>query len=305
MRLAAVLAVLAFATPAIGDDETCDVRVVRAPKHVRAAIEARVGIESGCTPLEVRVVKKRRKYYVTAKLADGEVRSGDVRDAGLAAELVMKWAAPAGDPDPEPEPVVEQTPPPPLVNEAEPVAFEPSDQTFARVELEAPSRESGRDIAFGVLATPITYGLRAEGDVLAWHGFSLGVALGVSDVIWSTGDAMTGASLDLRDITGAVVAAKTFGTGAWRLRVQGGIGLVYTRYSAKSRTAPFEPIAEGDGTTRTFEAAITLSREISSGWAVSIGPLMTYFAQQFALDAMRNPTREYDVGGYLAIRKRL
>ncbi|MDQ3334001.1 MAG: hypothetical protein M4D80_02485 [Myxococcota bacterium] len=304
MRLAAVLAVLAFATPARADD-SCDVRVVRAPKHVRAAIEARVGIESGCTPLEIRVVKKRRKYQVTAKLEDGETRSGEVRDAGLVAELVMKWAAPAQDPAPAPEPVAAQEPPPPLVSEAEPSPFEPSDQTFARVELSAPSRESGRDIAVGVLATPITYGIRAEGDVLAWRGFSLGVALGASDAVWSTGDAMTGASLDLRDITGAVVAAKTFGTGAWRLRIQGGIGLVYTRYSAKTRTAPFEPIAEGDGTTSTFEAAITLSREISSSWAVSVGPLMTYFAQQFSLDAMRRPLREYDVGGYLAIRKRL
>jgi hypothetical protein len=302
MRLAVVVAVLAVATPAIAD-ETCDVRVVRAPKHVRAAIEARVGIETGCTPLEIRVVKKRKKYQVTATLEDGETRSGEVRDAGLAAELVMKWAAPAGDVEPEPEHVAEA--PPPVVSEAEPAAFEPSDQTFARVELAAPSRESGRDIAVGVIATPITYGVRAEGDLLAWRGFSLAVAIGTSNVVWSTGDAMTGASLDLRDIGGAVVAAKTFGTGAWRLRVQGGVGLVYTRYTAKTRTAPFEPIAEGDGTTRTVEAAITLSREISSGWAVSIGPLMTYFAQQFSLDATRQPIREYDVGGYLAIRRRL
>jgi hypothetical protein len=241
---------------------------------------------------------------VTAKLADGESRSGEVRDANLVAELVMKWAAPAVDAEPEPEPVAVQEPPP-LVSEAEPAPFEPSDQTFARVELTAPSRESGRDIALGVIATPITYGVRAEGDLLMWRGFSLAVALGMSDVIWSTGDAMTGASLDMRDISGAVVVAKTFGTGAWRLRVQGGIGLVYTQYSAKTRAAPFDPIAEGDGTTRTFEAAITLSREISSSWAVSVGPLMTYFAQQFSLDEMRQPIREYDVGGYLAVRKRL
>ena len=305
MRTAAVLAALALASPALADDEACDVRVVRAPKHVRAAIEARVGIETGCTPLEIRVVKKRRKYQVTALLEDGETRTGEVLDAGLVAELVMKWAAPAVDAEPEPEPVAAQEAPPPLVSEATPAPFEPTDQTFARAELAAPSRESGRDIALGVIATPITYGVRAEGDLLAWRGFSLAVALGVSDVIWSTGDAMTGASLDLRDISGVVVVAKTFGTGAWRLRVQGGVGLVYTRYSAKTRTAPFEPIAEGDGTTRTFEAAITLSREISSSWAVSVGPLMTYFAQQFSLDAMRTPTREYDVGGYLAIRKRL
>lgn len=302
MRLAAVVVTLAFASPAFADD-TCDVRVVRAPKDVRAAIEARVGIESGCTPLEVRVVKKRKRYQVTAKLEDGETRTSEVKSANLVAELVMKWAAPAADETPEPEPVAAVEEAVPVVSE--PAAFEPSDQTFARVELEAPKRESGRDIAVGVLATPITYGIRAEGDVLAWRGFSLAVALGTSNVVWSTGDAMTGASLDMRDIGGALALARTFGTGAWRLRVQAGVGLVYTQYSAKTRTAPFEPISDGDGTTRTFEAAITLSREISAGWAVSLGPLMTYFAQQFSLDATRTPIREYDLGGYLAIRKRL
>ena len=58
MRLAVLVAVAAITSPALADDD-CDVRVVRAPKKVRAAIEARTGIESECTWLEVRVTKSR------------------------------------------------------------------------------------------------------------------------------------------------------------------------------------------------------------------------------------------------------
>lgn len=302
MRLAPLAVLVAVTSPAFAE-ETCDVRVVRAPKHVRAAIEARVGIESECTPLEVRVVKKRRKYQVSAKSADGEVRAGEARDAGRVAELVMTWAAPAVEAaEPASEPVAEA--PPPVVGEPEPLTLD-SSATLAAVAAAPSRRETGRDVALGVVATTITYGLRGEADVLAWRGFSLGVALGVSDTVWSTGDAMTGASLDMRDVSGALVAAKTFGTGAWRLRVQGGVGLVYTRYRAKTRTAPVEKIADGDGTTRMIEGAVTVSRDLGSSWAASFGPLLTYFAQTFALDEARSPKRDFDVGGWISIRKRL
>ena len=301
MRIALLVILAGVTSTAFADDE-CKVRVVKAPKRIRAAIEARAGIESACTALEIRVTKQRKIFRIIATTEDGEVREGTARDAGRIAELVMSWAAPS-----EPVAVVEEPPPSVVAETPPPTIDEPVEELAPsdRIVVTARPRESSRDIGVGVLATPIAYAIRGEADILAWRGFSLGLAFGAGNSTWSTGDAMTGASLELRDLSGAAYAAKTFGTGTWRLRMQGGIGFVYTQFAAKTRAAPFEPITEGDGTTRMIEASVTVSRELGSSWAVSLGPLMTYYEQTFTIDAEHASTRDLDVGGYLAIKKRL
>ena len=52
-------------------DTSCEVRIVRAPAEVRAAIEARAGIESECAELEVRVVVTAEGFYVIGTHAGG------------------------------------------------------------------------------------------------------------------------------------------------------------------------------------------------------------------------------------------
>src|SRR6187549_816404 len=110
--------VLGFVTtPAIADDEVgaeaegCTVHVIRAPAAVRAALEARIGIESACVTLDVRVIPTRDGYYVIATQPLGESFEGSVRDPGQVGELVIGWARLPPPVEPAPAPIVAAPPP--------------------------------------------------------------------------------------------------------------------------------------------------------------------------------------------------
>ena len=94
MRLAVAGVLLAVTTvpAAAEEDAPCKVHIVRAPATVRAAIEARVGIETGCTTLDVRVIPVRDGFYVVASSPNGEIFEGTVREPGIVGELVTSWA---------------------------------------------------------------------------------------------------------------------------------------------------------------------------------------------------------------------
>src|SRR5689334_3601116 len=93
MRVVLFVMLLAVTTTARGDDKPCTVRVVRAAEEVRAAIEARVGIEPGSATLDVRVGATKDGYYVVATPPRGDVPdANNVRDVGLVGELVTGWA---------------------------------------------------------------------------------------------------------------------------------------------------------------------------------------------------------------------
>jgi hypothetical protein len=295
MRLVLFAILLGVTSPALAD-EACSIHVIKAPKRVRAAIEARVGIESSCKPLDVRVVKRGKKLAVTARSDDGQTFRGEARDAGRAAELVMKWAAPAEEVAAIEEEAPAATAPPPVT-----ASIEVDDTEVDRIVAVAP-RTRSHDIGVGVLASPIGYGVRAEVDAFARRGVALGITLGAGDARWTTGDLMTGAALHVQDISAGAFVAKTFGSGTWRLRVQAGAGIIYTQYIANARTAPFDAVVSGSGTTRMLDASLALSCAVNAGWAVQLGPLFQYYDQTFGTDISK---RTFDVGGYLAVKKRI
>ena len=306
MRLVPVV-LLAVTTPALADspEPACDVRVVRAPDNVRAAIEARVGIEPTCTKLDVRVIQTRDGYYVVASPPAGEIFEGTVREPGLVGELVTSWARlPHGEPvdDDDDDEVA-----PKAVAERPPSAAPPLETRDGA----APARRRGtRDLVLGVHASDRGYGVRGEIDVFTGRGFSLGVAIGVSTSSWSYTDEMTpNADLSFQDVRAVIVAAKTFTGGAWRLRLQAGFGVIQTEYTGTLEAFPMvtRPV-DGEGTTRMVEAAISVSRDVGSSWALSCGPLLSYYGQQYAFGdevAQISPTRELDVSGVFSLRRRL
>jgi hypothetical protein len=308
MRLPSVILVLVATAPPAAADDACKVRVVRAPDQVRAAIEARVGLESSCVSLDVRVIPTREGYYVIATPPSGDVFEGNVRDPGLVGELVTGWARLPGTVPPE---TVEPPAPPPKPTVAE---LPPSAAPVVDVaeKSPAPARTRDRDLAVGAIATSNSFGARAEVDVIAHAGFSLGLAVGISSSEWSYPNEGMEPSVDLafRDMRALITAAKTWSGGPWRLRTQLAFGVMHTQYSGVLDVNELGVTmnVEGEGVTNTFELAVTAAREIAPSWAISIGPLLTYYGQEYDLDSTfvkTGPTREYDVGGYLAIKRRL
>jgi hypothetical protein len=92
--------------------------------------------------------------------------------------------------------------------------------------------------------------------------------------------------------------------------VQGGIGVLRTQYSGTLSPTPGLEVPEsGEGLTRMAEAAVTASHDVGPDWALSIGPILTYYGQTYHLDAEIIPpqetTRSYDVGAYAALHYRL
>ena len=303
MRAVLVVMLFAVTTTALADDKPCSVRVVRAPEQVRAAVEARIGIESGCATLDVRVVPTKDGYYVVATPPRGSLLEANVRDAGLVGELVTGWARMQAsaveeeDDDDDEEEVVREP------------ASATAPKIADKVDVVRPARSvSDRDFAVGATATSNAYGLRAEVDIVASHGWSLGLAAAIAGSTMTYGDATQGVAMDLRDLRGVVIAAKTFGEGPWRVRAQAGFGVIQTEYTGRTHFGEFEMAADGDGATRMCEAGVTASRDIATSWAFSIGPLVTYYDQTFTMwDGVseQQASREYDVGAYAALRKRL
>ena len=168
-----------------------------------------------------------------------------------------------------------------------------------------------RDLALGVHASDRGYGVRGELDIVAARGFSLGLAIGVASSRWSFAhmESATEADLGFRDLRAAIVGAKTFGRGAWRLRVQAGAGVMQTTYAGMLRPAPpLERPVEGQGTTRMAEASITVSREVMRGWALSFGPLLSYYGQAYRLEddsVQLTPRRELEIAAVVALRRRM
>jgi hypothetical protein len=166
------------------------------------------------------------------------------------------------------------------------------------------------DLGLGVVVTDNSKGVRLEADVLAHDGWSAGITLGLATSTWRFGDQISGARLVFDDVRAALTLAKTFVRGAWRLRVQTGVGLFESDY-AGTMEMTFVPPMDVEGSTeigRMFEATATVAYEVDRGLSIAVGPLLSYYDQQFtlALGHLQEPvTREYEVGGWLSIRKHL
>lgn len=357
------------------DDESCEVSIVRAPKRVRDAITARLGLETSCAPLEVRAVPTRGGYYVVARAPNGRLFEDVVARAALAGELVWKWARPTSPATP-PSRTARDPADDTVVIRDDDAGDDDAGHGYTRARDTATRDTAMRDTAMrdgdvrdaGVRDTAMRDAAMRDGDVrdadmrdgdvrdadvrdpgvrdadlrVSRRRSSRGVALGgiigggMAGVrgaidVWGRGRFSVGiavqrsahergwqlapgnaAQLVYRDFRAVVLGSFTVGDRAWRLGVHAGGGLVHS--DARGAVVAqhghqFDGALDGGGVFGVVEAGFSVSRTLGARWSISVGPLVTVYAQRYRFqdpsNAMLEVHRDLDVAALATLRRDL
>lgn len=316
MRAATLATLVCLSAPAIADPAapggpgTCEVTISRAPDDVRDAIEKWVRAEPRCsTSLDVRVVPTDGGLYLLARASNGRIYERVVPDAQSAGVLVaswiaddsVTWAPPAREPYPaapvSPPPSVRRAPP------AGPGAVAPSSAPGTRLVAKAePAREpSWRWIGVSALtsvdftsdehvsghdANTLLQGVRVDLDLLRLGPWKLGIAATTPmKSFFESYD--TYSTMEFTDMRGGAGISRTMQTGRWYLRLQAGVGMVYSRmtgeYDDMSTDLAFAPMS-ASGVFPMVEGGASVGGVFFRNWALDAGALSAWRGQR-----MRTP----------------
>jgi len=310
-----ILLLLAIATPAAAQPVTqpspCEVTISRAPDDVREAIEAWVKAEPRCaTTLDVRVIPTDGGFYLLARDGAGRVRERVVPDAQSAGVLVASWAADDGiaPPSTTPPPVEAVVPPAAprhgATVPAAPAAIAPP----GVVATARPDRTNDRWLTLGGIVQMHgdgAGGARAELDLLRRGPWTLGAVLAGS-AAHLTLDAGAGylSTVDIR-LVGALARTSSIGR-RWDMRLAFGAGVMSTYATGELDGVKLA----ANGVFPTAEASLVFARGLGGGWAIAMGPIVTWYSQTYKLrdnlGAMTTLSRrDLEVMAFGGIRRRL
>jgi hypothetical protein len=261
--------------------EPCRVRIALAPAEVRAEIEAWVKAEPRCErELEVRVVPTEDgRLYLQAVDGTGRVRERVVPDAQSAAVLVVSWMADdslGSDFETQRELRIDPSPLPPA----------------AVVDITVPelrgavAREPGGDaprrwLLLGKMGGRQGEGVRAQVDVLAGKGWSLGVAGG-----W-----LEGYRGDDKGHARVVLGARTSVSPRMSLRAQLGVGVEVGRRFGRDEDG--DRMRGDDYASPSLELGAFVDTRLADRWGLVVGPIASASAARGAF------------GGFVGIQRGL
>jgi len=310
-RIPVALAALFVARPVVAQPVTspahCEVTIARAPEDVREVIEAWVRAEPRCTTtLEVRVVPSDGGLYLFARDGNGRVRERVVPDAQSVGVLIASWIADdAIDGVEAPPPSVQVVPP---HRERGPMLAPPG-ETPAIATTSAPSAPPvGRWFTLGAM-TQVggsgAAGVRGELDLLARGRWRLAVGLTGSQAHLTLQGASSTGHLATTDVRAVASIARTSTFGRWQLRISAGAGVVRTNASGE---------LDGDSITAsgafpTAEASVLFGRELGRTWAVTAGPVVTWYSQSYEVfqggGPMELQRRDTELMAFAGLRHRM
>jgi hypothetical protein len=295
----------------------CEIHVLRAPDGVRVAIEEAVRAEKRCDmSLVVRVVPTDKGLYLLAQSPSGRSFEAVVADARAAAAQVAAWSipeliSPVKEAEPvEPLPVAAKDPNVFAVPRVRPPGVTPelSNSDKVSVPPASSSTRSNRFLSAGGWIGDRVVGARIGVDLAGKNGWSLGVALGASEMRMLGSEVATEiAAFDFSDIRTVATAGYTFGSGGAQLRTEVGAGVVHTSLTGLS---PFTPNAmefETSGLFPVGEASVHGIFSVGSSWALSAGPIISFYGQEYRSTTTNEVMvrRELDVSVLAQLRRRL
>jgi hypothetical protein len=311
MRLSILIAVLLVAVrasaqparPSGADASPCAVTIVRAPDEVRHVIEAWVRNEAACRiALDVRVVPTDGGLYLVARDSAGRLHERIVPDAQAAGVLVASWVA---NDSVEPLPAAPKLPAfvalPVSPGMSPPIDDSPPSPACGTRGC-AVEQRNDRTWAVGVTALPNDVsGVRVRGELDVLHAGPFAVTFAVAGAhtkivepanFYSTGPMSTHNRGDLRALVGI---SATLRQADVSLRLQGAAGLVWVHSFGSVNSNP------GNWASAPLEASVVLGYRVSRGWAVGVGPVLTwYLAPKYSND--HTMLGEYDYGMLLELR---
>jgi hypothetical protein len=304
----------------------CEVTIARAPDDVRTVVESWVQAEPSCNvKLEIRIVPTEGGLYLLARDEQGRLRERVVPDAQSAGVLIASWVAadstaanpydvrtppvapPAPAVAPEPQTQLPAVAPPPQLGPVE-SAHGPG---AAPVIASAVAPEKSRWLSLGFMTAMSGTGgggIRGEWDLKHKSWATLGVMASVSQ----SGVELYGydyyGTIEMMDTKVLGYLALTRDWGKWHLRTAAGIGAVYTRAMVNSSSSN----QEASGLFPAGELSVSLGRDITKSWGLSLGPIVSVYAQEYNVEEMgpgyygsQTVGREVDAMMFFALRHRL
>jgi hypothetical protein len=185
---------------------------------------------------------------------------------------------------------------------ARPGASGPPGSAPAAADLPGSAPPAGRWLTVAALipaAAASSSGVRAELDVMRRGRWTLAISGAVSTATLRAGGQLR---IDTADTRALATLGRTLGSGAWTLRLAGGVGVVHT--SALRSTELGELTA--DGTFPLVETGAAVSRAIGARWALTGGALLSWLGQQMDAPSMGEPVvRGTELNATLGIGRRL
>jgi len=123
-----------------------------------------------------------------------------------------------------------------------------------------------------------TRGMRGELDLVTWQGWTLGASAAVATGTVGVYSNMT-VEVHTLDLKGMAYVARTAKFESWELRGALGLGVIHT--SGEALDVYENPVAESHRTFPTAEASLHATVPISPSWAITGGPIASYYDQWF------------------------
>ena len=123
-----------------------------------------------------------------------------------------------------------------------------------------------------------TRGLRGELDLVSWQGWTFGAIATVATGTVGVYSEMT-VEIHTLDLKAMGFIARTATFDRWQLRGELGLGVIRT--SGKAFDTHEQPVDETHRTFPTVEASLHATIPISPRWAISGGPVVSYYDQWF------------------------
>lgn len=142
--------------------------------------------------------------------------------------------------------------------------------------------DDSRWLTLGAMSEPKQYdaarGVRGELDLVTWQGWSLGAVASVATATVDVYSDMT-VSVHTVDLKGMGYVARTAKFEQWELRGALGLGVIHT--SGEALDGYENPVSESHRTFPTAEASLHATVPISPSWAITGGPVASYYDQWF------------------------
>jgi hypothetical protein len=221
---------------------------------------------------------------------------------------VPQLIAPEKDEPSEPLPVAPKDPTIFAVPRVRPPGATPELTNSDAADVPAPQKSrSNRFISIGGVAGESSMGGRLSLDLAGSRNWSLGVALGVSEMQMVGSEAIDVAGFNFTDLRTVATAGYTIGSGGAQLRAEVGAGVIRTSLTGHSPFAPPGMQFETSGVFPVGEASLQGMLVINASWALSAGPLVTFYSQEYRSTTTDEVMvrRDLDVTLLAQLRRRL
>jgi hypothetical protein len=317
-----VLIVMLAVAPAVAQPvahaDTCDVRIVRAPEGVRAAVQHWLDGERCSVALEIRIIPTDGGLYVLSRDPLGRVHERVVPDAQAAGLLIASWAADDGIEPPVAHPAGPPVATPPAVDPEPRDVVPPSAiKVHRRMRPTPPARRRNRWASIGAGEGIRGGGIRTSFDIYTYGNWVFGANAAITTNRLTTGDYpyITNTDgnqlflpwVDILDSRVLATAGRNFELGeTWHARAALGLGVGVTSVTADAMDMSGTPDRlTTRGVVSYPTGTVSLAHDVGDEWGLEVGLDTSYFYEHINLAAQTLNRSQVELLFFAGLRHQL